>query len=476
MKINKKIYSIILIIVLCLCSSYSCVLLPRKLEDPHKLVFKPLEFTSPHVERIELSNGMVIYFLEDHELPLLTINALFKTGSVFDPDDKLGLAELTGEVIRSGGTKRLSPEELNETLEYMAASIETSIGRETGSASLSILSKDTDKGLTLFSEILMSPQFDDKRVELAKEKKLEGIRRRNDNPTQAAFRKFGTILYKDDPRGREEQVEYINNITREDMIKFYKIFFRPNNCILGISGDFNRNEMIQKLENLFSGWERVEGLPQIPIPAYRFQTSMNYIYKDTPQSTIVFGHYIIPKTDSAYYAFEVLNYILGGGGFNSRLMREIRSNRGLAYSVGSFYRAESKYGVFGTYCMTNASTTYLTTSLIYEVIKDIKSGNLTQEELDWAKEAIVNQYIFSFSSTEKIVAQQIELEYDELPQSFFEEYPEKIRMLTLEDVKLVAQKYLRPEEGVLLILGNEKLFDKELSNLGVINKIELEKN
>ena len=443
-------------------------------EHPRDMSFEQLEFSPSKGEKITLDNGIVLYVLEDHELPLFNLSALIRTGAIYEPQEKIGLAELTGKVMRTGGTVSMSADKINDQLEYVAGSVETSIGRESGSASLSVMKKDIDLGLKIFADILMNPGFEQEKVDLAKEQKIEAIRRRNDNPNKIAFREFRRQLYKDNPRGRIPTYRSIKAITRQDLMEFHEKFFRPENIMFAVSGDFKKDHIIRKISKAFQGWEKKPAeVPKVPPPGLSMERSIHYAFKNIPQSTIVLGHLAVKKTDPDYYPFKVLNFILGEGGFNSRLMSEIRSNRGLAYSVGSFFRGDVDYGVFAVICMTKSSTTYEAISLIEEIITETKENGITEEELAWAKESIINKFIFSFTSPASVVNHQMRLEYDSLPHDYLQRYKENISLVTLKDVQRVAMKYLHPDKSVLMVVGKDEDFDNPLSHLGQVNEIKL---
>ncbi|MBP1721504.1 MAG: zinc-dependent peptidase lipoprotein, family [Deltaproteobacteria bacterium] len=250
---------------------------PPLLPSPADMVFQPVRFSFPQADRVQLSNGMVLYLREDHELPLLNLVALIRTGAVYEPEDKLGLASLTGTVMRTGGTSALSGDEINEQLEFIAASMETGISREAGSASLSVLSKDREIGFRIFADVLMHPVFAQDKVDLAKKKELEAIRRRNDDPQDIAFREFRRTLFRDNPRGRVPTLKTVSAVTREDMIAFHRTYVRPNTMILGVSGDFKREEMIGTIERLFAGWEPAGvDMPSIPVQEAPAKTHILY--------------------------------------------------------------------------------------------------------------------------------------------------------------------------------------------------------
>ncbi len=448
---------------------------PPVLHSPAGMSFPPVRFDFPQADPVTLSNGMVLYLREDHELPLLNLVALIRTGAVCEPEDKLGLASLTGTVMRTGGTRSRSGDEINETLEFIAASMETGIGREVGVASLSVLSKDREVGLAIVADVLMHPVFAPDKVDLAKKKELEAIRRRNDDPQGIAFREFRKILFRGNPRGRVPTLKTVSAITREDMIAFHRRYVHPNAIIMGISGDFRRDEMITTIEGLFAEWQPAEvNIPAIPYREAPAATSIHYAYKDLPQSTSVMGYPVIGKSHPDFFAFEVLNFILGDGGFRSRLMSEVRSNRGLAYSVGSIYNAEADHGLFAAYCFTKSGSTLESIRLMSEIVRSLKEKGITQDELQWAKSSMINSFVFQFTSAAQIARGQVNLAYDKLPQVFLQTYRDRIMSLTIDEVNRVAGEYLQPDRMAIVVVGNQSGFDGQLSTLGRVSEINLD--
>src|SRR3972149_3140306 len=240
------------------------------LKHPREMDFPPLSFFPPKATRTVLSNGMILYLLEDPELPLVNISALIRTGSIYDPPDKVGLAQLTATLLRTGGTAERTAQAINEELEFMAAEIEFYMNRESGGASLAVRKQDFPRALAILASLLMKPAFDPAQLDLAKKKEAEAIRRSNDNPEEIAYREFRKVLYEGNPRGQIPSIESVENIKREDLIGFHKRFFQPNNMILGVSGDFKKEEMISALEEALRDWERsLIELPFIPIPSPR---------------------------------------------------------------------------------------------------------------------------------------------------------------------------------------------------------------
>jgi len=444
------------------------------LKHPRDMKFPPLSFQPPKAARAVLSNGMVVYLLENPELPLIRVSALIRTGSIQDPSGKSGLARVTAAVMRNGGAEGRPFKEINETLENLAAEVEFSMEMESGSGFLFARKQDFSKVLPIFADLLMWPAFDSGQLDLAKKAEIEAIRRQNDNPEEIAYREFRRALYRGNPRGRISTVESIEKIQREDLIVFHRKYFHPTTVYLGVSGDFKKAEMIAALEKTFGSWNRsLVEIPFIDFPSPQETKSVYYAPKAIPASTILLGHLSLPQNHPDYFPFKVLNFILGGGGFNSRLTQEIRSNRGLAYNVGSFYSGRVGYGVFGALCQTQAATTHKAISLLYEIIGGMKQNPPNAEEVEWAKNTLINQFIFSFSSSAAIVGQQMRLEYEGLPEDYLEKYEENLAAVTAADLERAARDHLQPEKSILVVVGKEEDFEKPLSSFGTVNRIEL---
>ena len=474
MKRRISIFFLILFVYLAFIPGGACAQDDDLLRHPRDMKFPPLSFQPPKADRAVLSNGMVVYLLEDPELPLIRVSALIRTGSIQDPPDKSGLARVTAAVMRNGGAEGRPFKEINDTLETLAAEIEFSMEMESGSGQLFARKQDFPKVLSIFADLLMWPAFDSAQLDLAKKAEIEAIRRQNDNPEEIAYREFRRALYRGNPRGRIPTAESIESIRREDLIVFQRKYYHPTTLYLGISGDFKKEEMIPLLEKTFGSWNRsLIEIPSIDFPSPHEEKSIYYAPKEIPSSTILLGHLSLPQIHPDYFPFKLLNFILGGGGFNSRLTQEVRSNRGLAYNVGSFYSGRVGYGVFGALCQTQAATTHKAISLLYEIIEGMKQNPPKAEEIEWAQNTLINQFIFSFSSSAAVVGQQMRLEYDGLPDDYLEKYQQRVAAVTAADLQRAAREYLHPEKSVLVVVGKEEGFEKPLSTFGSVNRIEL---
>lgn len=447
--------------------------------DPREMHFSPPEFHPPKAERLVLPNGTILYLLEDHELPLIILQAMFRTGGIYDTADKVGLASMTASVMRTGGTKNHSGDEVDALLDQMAALLSLGMGGSAGYASLNVLKKDFGTGLSLFADVLMYPALEQEKLTLAKNRAIELIRRKNDYPGSIASREFRKLVYgADHPIGREATIETITNIQRKDLAAFHERYYTPNNMILGITGDFVRDEMIKKINTAFSGWPQKKlSLPPVPPVPEEFIQSVNLVHKEIVQTQLRIGHLGIKKDNPDLFALSIMNDILGGGGFSSRVFKEVRTKQGLAYSAGTVMRSGNlEKGVFIAYAATKAETTHQAISTIMEEIKKMREKKVSEEELRLAKDSFLNSFIFSFSNPSQIVGRQMSLEYYGLPENFLEQYRDNVAKVTVEDVQRVARKYLHPDGMITLVVGNEKQFDQPLSTMGKVKTISLEEN
>jgi len=439
--------------------------------------FKPLNFVPPKVDRVVLENGMILYLLEDHDLPIFNITARIRTGAIYEPPEKAGLASLTGFVMRSGGTVSMPADKMNEELEFMAASVETSIDRESGNANLSTLRKDIDKSLKIFADVLMNPAFPEDKIRMRKDEVVESIRRENDNPSQIAQREFRKIMYDSKhPYSRkvEGTLESIEKIARDDMIAFHKKYFRPNNIILGISGDFNKDDIIKKLNAVFANWKKEEiQFPEVPKVDRRFEKAVFYAYKDINQANVIMGHLGIHRKSPDYFPVMIMNFILGGGSFTARIPGRIRSDEGLAYSAYSAFQTSRDIGMFFVSCQTKLESTNRAISIALEELEKIRKSPIDKDELTQAKETFANQFVFRFTTSASIVGQKVDIEYEELPLNYLETYIANVQAVNQEDVQRVARKYLHPDEIKILVVGDNEKFDKPLDSFGKVNVIEL---
>src|SRR6185369_5523673 len=344
-----------------------------------------------------------------------------------------------------------------------------------GTLSMSTLSRNLDRTLELYADVMMNPGFDKSRFDLTIKNTIEAIRRQNDDPKGIASREYNRALYENHPLGRVSTIESVSKVTGEEAARFHKRFYRPASIILAVSGDFNREEMIVKLEKLFGNWKTEEPkLPEVNVPDTTLKKQTLFARKQVSQSVIRMGHLGIEKNNPDQYAVRVLDYILGGG-FTSRLTQEIRSNQGLAYHAASRFDVGRRFpGTFLAETETKSGSTVKAITLMREIIAGLTTEQVTEEELSQAKESIINSFIFGFTQANSIVTQQARLEYYGFPAGYLENFRDNIARVSRDDVLRVAKKYLHPESITILVVGDDKKFDQPLSVLGEVREIKLE--
>ena len=448
------------------------------LGDPRAMTFQPVEFSPPEPDRVVLENGMVVYLLEDHELPLVSVTVTMRTGSWLDPIDKIGLASMTGAVMRTGGGGGLSAEQVDAELEQFAGDVSIGIGRQSGSASLDVLSKDVPRGLEILAGLLRRPAFDPARVELAKLQAIEGIRRRQDHPGSIVGREFAKVLYgPDHPSARESSLDSITRMTRDDLVTFHRDTIHPNGMILGVTGDFKKDEMLAALRKVFGDWKKgmVPELRIADVPeAEPSRPVVRFVSKETSQTHLRLGHLSIKENDPDYVALAIANDILGGSSFRSRLFNDVRTKRGLAYSVGSRLNTGTHdQGVWLMRAETKLTSTQEVIERFVANIERMRAEPVTDKELAEAKEAYVNSFVFSFASPSAIVSRLVELEYDGLPKDFLQQLRAKVVSLTKEEVQTAAKKHLRPDRLKIVAVGSGEALPKALATFGEVKEITL---
>ena len=445
--------------------------------DPRAMEFAPVAFNPPKPERITLNNGMIVYLLPDNELPLIHINAMVKTGDIYEPADKIGLAAITGTVMRTGGAGLRTGSEIDAALEFTATHIEVHIGSDSGSASLDVLKNHFDSALEMFADILRAPTFSQDKLDLAKKQAIETIRRRNDRPAEIASREFYKILYGEDhPYGRISTAKGIARITRDDLQAFHARYFHPNNIMLGITGDFEREMILTTLRNTFGNWPQSKvHFPHVPPVNPNRKGTVNRLAKDVTQTHLRIGHLSIRQDHPDFYALALLNDILGAGGkFGSRLFQDVRTRQGLAYSVGSMLRAGKRdLGSILLYAQTKSETTNQAITSMTHHLKRLREAPVNQDELNRAKDAFLNSFVFSFSSSSAVVRRLMSLEYYGLPPDFLERYRENVVKLTADDLLSAAQTHYHPDNLTIVAVGQAKTLDTLLPTFGPVRTIVL---
>jgi len=384
--------------------------------------------------------------------------------------DKVGLATMTGMVMRTGGTKSKTGDQLDEQLENIAASVETGIDETFGSASFSCLKENTDEVLGAFHDVLTSPAFRQEKIDLAKNELRSGISRRNDEPRGIVEREFAAIVYgKDTPYGWRMEHATVNRIQRGDIVQFYERYFFPANVMLAVMGDFSVADMKSRLEKRFADWT-VKQTPVPPFPAVNAKPAHTVFLAtktDVTQTFFALGHLGGELRDKDFPALEVMADILGGG-FHSRLVQRVRTQLGYAYSVSANWGANYNHpGLFEISGSTKSATTVDTLHVINEELEKIRATEVTAEELESARQTVANSFVFNFDTPSKTLNRILRYDYYGYPRDFINQYQRAIQAVTRADVLRVARERLRVQDITVVAVGNPQEFGKPLATLGL---------
>jgi zinc protease len=432
-------------------------------------------FKPQQPKRIELANGMVIFLQEDHELPLIDGTARIRGGSVNEPANKAGLMDLYGEVWRTGGTKSQTGDQLDDFLEVRAAKVETGSSSDSTSISFSCLKADLDDVFKVFTDVLQHPEFRADKLDIAQKEEGDGISRRNDQVSEIASRETVKLAYgSDNPYARVPEYATIAAITRQDLIDWHGEYVHPNNIILGISGDFDSKAMEARLRAAFDSWPKGPALPKNEIQFTPVKPGYYLVPKDdVNQSTIHMIALGTTRDNPDYYAISVFNEAFGGG-FSSRLFNDIRTKRGLAYGVsGGIGTNFGHPGILQVSIGTKSGSTVEAIQAADEDIDDLAKHPITDDEIQRAKDDILNAFIFRLDSPDKILGERMTYEYYGYPPDWLDKYQAEIKKVTAADVSRVAAKYLHRDQLAVLVVGNTKEFDKPLSSLGAVKEIDI---
>lgn len=440
-------------------------------QDVDKLKFPKLnKLEVPEVERVTLDNGIRLYLLEDKSLPLFDVSVRVNCGSHLEPEDKIGLASICGAVMRTGGTAKWTGDEIDELLEGVGASVETSIGTLSGRARVNVLTEYTDLGLEVLSEVLRRPAFDEDKIELAKVQERSSIARRNDDPQQICFREYRKTIYgANSPYARHSEYATINAITQDDLIAFHKAYLHPQNIQMAIWGDFDKETLLSKIDEYFGAWKTAGGtVPKPPEVDYNFETKVYYIEKtDVNQSNIVMGHIGGFVTDEDYADRIVMNNILGGS-FGSRLFNSVRSREGLAYAVFGVYTANIAYpGVFYSFASTKSETTVKTIQEMIKEIERMQTDPPNEDEMRMGKDGYLNSFVFKFDTKSEVVTRLMTYDFYGLPEDFVFQEKENVEKVAPDDVTAAAKKNLHPDALQILVVGKGEDFNVPLEHLGL---------
>ena len=428
---------------------------------PELLTYPKLAWEVPTADqhRAVLKNGMIVYAIEDRSLPKTDLSITLRAGSFWEPEGKEGLASMTGSVMRTGGTEKTAAEALDERLEFLAIQLGVNVGDTQAGANLGVLTKDLDEGLALLAEVLSKPAFRQDKIDLFKAQLLQGMRARNDSPNSIESRESSLLLYGDYPVNRHATKASIDSITREDLAAFHKRFFHPSNMIVAAAGDFSKADFLARLEKAFGEWptpqpERVKVPPVTSAPkggVYCFQS-----LQPVPQGRVTIGHPGISYDHPDAFPVRIMSYIFGQGGFSSRLVKVVRTDAGLAYSVGCSYTPGIAYtGTFRMMFQSKSESCLYAAKLCLQELERMQKEEVGADELKGAVNFYLDAFPSLFFSTPAQTASTLaSAEFNGFPKDYYTNYRAKIAAVTAADVKRVANEHMKAANLVYVFVGS----------------------
>lgn len=425
-------------------------------------VVSPLPCSAGGVaDREVLSNGLTLIHAEKNALPIVRIVMAVKAGSIMETADKAGLSHLTVDLLKEGTTKRTS-REISEALDFVGAGLGAEGGHDYITLTLSVLKKDLELGFDILSDIVLNPSFREEEVARRKAITKNSIIQQKEEPGIEASKAFIKAVFGNHPyswpvEGTEESVD---RLVRGDVAAFHGAWYAPNNAIMTVVGDVSQAEIRSLIEKYFGGWSRKEvAAPGLPELAHRQKPQVIRLDRALTQSNILLGHLGISRDNPDFYAVVVMNYILGGGGFASRLMDNIRDNRGLSYDVHSFFSAYKYGGSFQAGLQTKNQTANLAIEEIIREMERMRTEPVSDRELDDAKSYLTGSFPLKIDTNAKLANFLAAVEFYGLGLDYLHQYRNLINAVTREDVLRVAKKYLDPAGYTLVVVGDMKKAD-----------------
>ncbi len=408
-------------------------------------------------ERRVLDNGLVLIVLERHALPMVTVTLSLKTGSIYDPPNQEGLANLTGSCL-SRGTKSRTATQISKEIDFVGGVLSSTTGMDFSQLNLTVLTKELDLGFDLLADVLLRPAFAVDELEREKQETIADIISQEDDPREVAAKAFHKMVYGAHHYGHptEGTQASVSNITRDQLVEFHQKYYRSNNAVMVVVGDITVAGVEQLLKKYFVDWKsKPVDFPEIAAASLHNTQQQELIDKPLTQATIMLGHLGISRQNPDYYATYVMNYILGGGGFSSRLVSNIRDNLGLVYGVGSYFRANVQPGDFRVSAQTKNSSASQVVEAIVSEIKKIHAEPVSDEELNAAKAYITGSFPLKLDTNSKVASYLTYMENFGLGMDYLEKFPQYINAVTKEMVQAAAGKYLHPDSYALVIVGNQ---------------------
>ncbi len=388
----------------------------------------------------------------------MTVAVRIRAGRYLDPTGKTGLAEAVGSLLRSGGAARWSAEEFDEEADFLAAQLSSFLGDTSGSVSVNALSKDLGEAFELFAEMLHEPSFQQDRIDLYKSQELQQMERRNDRTSSIEAREWERLM-----RGSEHfstvpsTQATVDSISRQDLVAFHRQYYQPANFVFAVSGDFEPEAVKAKLNDLLGRWEQPgETSPPVPAPEFTPLRGVYMIDKpDVNQGRVSIGHWGLERGHPDQFAVELMNDVLGGSGFTSRITERIRSDEGLAYSAFSSFSFGVHYpGLFRAGFQSKSASCAEAAHIVLKEIERIRAELVGEEELETVRASAIEIFPRFFASAGAVARTFADDELTGRDPDYWNRYRDNLKAVTREDVLRVAREYLHPDRIVILAVGS----------------------
>jgi zinc protease len=435
--------------------------LPKAGPDP--------KFTLPAIEKAKLSNGLNVWVVRRNELPIISMNLVLNAGGILEMADKSGVASMTASMLNQG-TKTRSAVDIANGLQSIGASVFPGASWDASTVSMQTITKNLNQALDIFSDVVVNPSFPANEFETLRRRTLVSFLQRKSSPTAVADVVYNKVLYGQQPYSRQltGDEKTVKAMTRDDLVGFYNSYYRPNNATLIVAGDVELNVITDKLEKAFSGWKQGE-IPTMKNDAQTMAAKPGIYLVDKPgaaQSSVSIGQVGIERSNPDFYAVQVMNSILGGGG-TARLFMNLREDKG--YTYGAYSRFVVRKGA-GPFSASGEIQTVSTKESIVEFMKELNGIRgpipVTPAELEVNKQGLIRRFPSGFETAGQISNQLSNLVIYGLPDSYFNEAIARINAVTAEDVNRVANKYLDPSKMAIVIVGDRKTVESGLKELG----------
>jgi zinc protease len=442
--------------ILSLIMLFSITLLAETARDPRTLSYPELHFAPLKPRTVELGGGRQLLLLPDHDVPLVRVYVLVEGGSILDPQGREGLAALTLRSLKSGGAGALSAEKVEDRLDELGTTITAFAGLESSTLSLWSLRKNFEPSWQLLVDMLMKPGFEAARLDTEKKSDLEEIRRRWDEPVPTARVIWNELLFgRSQPEGRRTSAASIEAIRRADLVDFHRRSLQGKRLLIAVCGDFEPARVTAMAKGAFASWPTAKPQASTARPLTLAAKPGIYIVDkpDMNQAVLLLGHLGTNRLDPDNAEMTVLNYILGGGGFNSRIMREVRSHRGLAYSAFGTVNPGRNRGDFTCFTQTKTQTAAEAVNVIAGIIRAMTESEVTATELETAKSYEANSFVFRFESPAALLYQTMTMRLQGFPDNYFDSYLPRIEAVSAAKVLAMARRVLSPDGLVVLVVG-----------------------